>query len=52
MEIPFVVLDVNPDVVQADQRGRGTILYGDVTNPRVLIQAGDYIGESARSRYL
>ncbi|WNM59118.1 cation:proton antiporter domain-containing protein [Candidatus Nitrospira allomarina] len=41
MEIPFVVLDVNPDVVQADQKkGRGTMLYGDGTNPRVLTQAG------------
>jgi CPA2 family monovalent cation:H+ antiporter-2 len=39
MEIPYVVLDVNPDVVKASGKGRGTMIYGDATNPRVLTQA-------------
>ncbi|HBP87619.1 MAG TPA: cation:proton antiporter [Nitrospirales bacterium] len=40
MEIPFVVLDVNPDAVKAVGKRRGTMIYGDGTNPRVLTQAG------------
>ncbi len=39
MEIPYVVLDVNPDAVKAFGKGRGTMIYGDATNPRVLTQA-------------
>jgi CPA2 family monovalent cation:H+ antiporter-2 len=34
-----VVLDVNPDVVKASGKGRGHMIYGDATNPRVLTQA-------------
>jgi CPA2 family monovalent cation:H+ antiporter-2 len=40
MEIPYVVLDVNPDAVGAVGKGRGTMIYGDATNSRVLAQAG------------
>jgi len=40
MEIPYVVLDVNPDAVKASGKDRGPMIYGDATNPRVLTQAG------------
>jgi CPA2 family monovalent cation:H+ antiporter-2 len=39
MEIPYVVLDVNPDAVKAPGKDRGPMIYGDATNPRVLTQA-------------
>lgn len=39
MEIPYVVLEVNPEAVKASGKGRGAMLYGDATNPRVLTQA-------------
>lgn len=40
MEIPYVVLDVNPVAVKASGKDRGPMIYGDATNPRVLTQAG------------
>ena len=39
MEIPYVVLDVNPDAVKTSRTGQGEMIYGDATNPRVLTQA-------------
>ncbi len=39
MEIPYVVLDVNPDAVKAPEKDSGHMIYGDATNPRVLTQA-------------
>jgi CPA2 family monovalent cation:H+ antiporter-2 len=39
MEIPYVVLEVNPEAVKASGKGRGSMLYGDATNPRMLTQA-------------
>ncbi|MEE9232419.1 MAG: cation:proton antiporter [Nitrospirales bacterium] len=38
MEIPYVVLDVNADLVRTSGKGGGPIIYGDATNPSVLIQ--------------
>lgn len=39
MEIPYGVLDVNPDSVKASGKVKGSMIYGDATNPRVLSQA-------------
>ncbi len=39
MEIPYVVLDVNADVVATAGRKSGVMIFGDATNSRVLIQA-------------
>lgn len=39
MEIPYVVLDVNPDAVKAAGKHKGQMIFGDATNPRVLTQA-------------
>ncbi len=39
IEIPYVVLDVNADVVATAGRKSGVIIFGDATNSRVLIQA-------------
>jgi CPA2 family monovalent cation:H+ antiporter-2 len=39
MEIPYVVLDVNADVMDTVGKNYGTMIYGDATNSRVLTQA-------------
>lgn len=40
MEIPHIVLDISPDLVQSAFKEGVPILYGDATNPTVLKQAG------------
>jgi CPA2 family monovalent cation:H+ antiporter-2 len=39
MEIPFVVLEVNPEAIKVSGKFRGQMIYGDASNPRVLTQA-------------